>query len=544
MTQAPVYSIKTKKLVLQEKARREKERRENERLFGLNEHEQRTRETEEREKEKCKKSVAYFLQNYCFIYDTTEADEAAPDEDADAAEETVDNSVITGGRWVKFDLWQAQLNVLNIFQRERRVVVLKARQLGLTWLALGYALHKLCFRPNSTILVYSLRDTEAKAMLGEKKLFGMLKRLPEFLKPTFRKKNEHSWEFENDSTIHALPATAGDSYTATDAIIDEADLIPKLNDTLQRVQPTIDAGGKLILLSRSNKKLPNSHFKNIYRAAKRQENSFKPVFLAWHERPDRSLEWYEEQRRLSLSTTNALDNLYESYPATDAEALAPATLDKRIPFDWLNKVYSEAKPLPPELTPNAPSIPGLRIFKVPERGKEYRIGGDPAEGNPTSDDSAGVVVEVESGEQVACFNGKFEPSTFAAYCVALSEYYFYAPLLIERNNHGHAVLLALKTKRAQVLQGLDDKDGWLDNERGKVTLYNSTADSVMTQDCFIRDFETFNQLSMIDGNTLNAPQGENDDLADAFSLANKARQLTMKGIGFAVLAQTKTKGWQ
>jgi len=67
---------------------------------------------------------------------------------------------------------------------------------------------------------------------------------------------KHLWMFENGSSIRALPTTPGFLY-GTMAIVDEADLIPDLNDLLQRVKPTIDAGGKLILISRSNKRKPN-----------------------------------------------------------------------------------------------------------------------------------------------------------------------------------------------------------------------------------------------------------------------------------------------
>jgi len=61
----------------------------------------------------------------------------------------------------------------------------------------------------------------------------------------------------------------------------------------------------------------------------------------------------------------------------------------------------------------APPVPNLTVFAVPVPGRKYVIGADPAEGNPTSDDSAATVLDVETGEEVATLAGKFELALFA-----------------------------------------------------------------------------------------------------------------------------------
>ena len=40
--------------------------------------------------------------------------------------------------------------------------------------------------------------------------------------------NDHEWQLSNGSRVLAFPTTAGDSYTASLAIVDEADLVPDL----------------------------------------------------------------------------------------------------------------------------------------------------------------------------------------------------------------------------------------------------------------------------------------------------------------------------
>jgi hypothetical protein len=63
-----------------------------------------------REVLKCRKSFTYFCASYCLIL-------------SDSGR---------GGTWVPFRLWPEQRRVARLLQDNRLVVVLKARQLGLT----------------------------------------------------------------------------------------------------------------------------------------------------------------------------------------------------------------------------------------------------------------------------------------------------------------------------------------------------------------------------------------------------------------------------
>src|SRR5262249_31481260 len=284
------------------------------------------------------------------------------------------------------------------------------------------------------------------------------------------------------------------------------------------------AGGRMGLLSRSDKSKPQSPFKRMYTAAPQQQNRWVPVFLPWDARPDRDAAWYEIQRPHLLARTRSLDDLAQQYPATDAEALAPRMLDKRIPATWLQQCFAERPAL--EIPPReAPAIPGLTVFALPEPGHKYVIGADPAEGNPTSDDSALCVLDTDSGEQMAELAGKFEPSVFANYAQQLATWFYRAGVLVERNNHGHAVLLWLRDhgRGVQPLPGHDDKAGWLSSTLGKTQLYDKCADAFKNAEVTLHSFATYTQLASIDGSTLRAPAGENDDRADAFALACAAR---------------------
>src|SRR5271169_6519307 len=147
---------------------------------------------------KCRKSVAYFLDTYCRIYDATSS------------------------AWMPFTLWPAQQHVLQTIDTNRLTVILKARQLGLTWLVLGYALRLMLFDPGATVLFFSRREEEAVDLL-KVRLRGLYDRLPAWFKvDAFVTDNDHEWSWSNGSRVLAFPTTGGDSYTATLVIVDEA----------------------------------------------------------------------------------------------------------------------------------------------------------------------------------------------------------------------------------------------------------------------------------------------------------------------------------
>jgi hypothetical protein len=445
---------------------------------------------------KCRKSPAYFLDTHCQIYDATRRE------------------------WLPFHLWAAQFHTIQTVADNRLVVILKARQLGLTWLVLGYALWLILFRPAATVLLFSRRDDEAVDLLRTR-LRGMYDRLPDWLKvKSFGVENDHKWELSNGSRVLAFPTTAGDSYTATLVIVDEADLVPDLGRLMRAVKPTIDGGGKMILLSRADKTQPQSVFKRIYGGAKQKQTEWVSLFLSWKDRPDRDQEWYEAQKADILHRTGSLDDLHEQYPGSDMEALSPRSLDKRIAAEWLQTCYVEAAAVSLTGVREAPAIPGLSVYVLPQLNHRYIIGADPAEGNPTSDDSALVVLDAGTGEEVTSLAGKFQPAVLASYANSLGVWYNHASIMVERNNHGHAVILWFR-EHGQVsrLSGHDGKEGWLNSQRGKTMLYDCCADAFRNGEVVLHSFATFTQLASIDGSTLRAPDGDHDDRADAFALA-------------------------
>lgn len=459
------------------------------------------------ELEKCAQSFPYFVHMYCQIYD------------AEAK------------NWIPFKLWKEQYDVAKLAMTHKLLIALKARQIGMTWLFLAFGLWLMLFHPIATILIFSKRDDEAVYLLGEERLRGMYTRLPAWMQAeAATTASSHVWQLSNGSVARAFPTTGGDGYTATFVLVDEADLVPDLPRLMRAVKPTIDAGGWLAMISRSNKDEPNSLFKNIYRVAKQGTNEWKAVFLAWWVRPERTSAWYEALKNDTQQNTGSLDDVYEQYPATDEEALRPRELDKRIPAAWLNECYVPLMPIDlRDLPPACPKVPGLKVYRLPEPGRLYVIGVDCAEGLPTSDDSVTEVVEMETGEQVASLAGKISPEVHAEYTNQIAVWYNHADVLPENNNHGYAFIRELKVNGdVVILRGINKKPGWSTTDLSKSLLYSNMFEIARLKEATLHDFDTLTQLQGIEKSTESAPDGDHDDRAVAFVLAMKARELAVK----------------
>jgi hypothetical protein len=191
---------------------------------------------------KCHTSASYFVSTYIHIYNATER------------------------RWLIFALWPRQVDTLEALVDASKLVILKARQLGISWLCLAYALWLMVFRAPATVLLFSLREAEAKELLTRIK--GMYWRLPRWMQAKRVTQDSGTvFELSTGSRALAFSTKSGRSYTGTLAIVDEADFIPNLNEFLNGVKPTIDGGGQLFLVSTSDKSSPVSTFKNLFRAA-------------------------------------------------------------------------------------------------------------------------------------------------------------------------------------------------------------------------------------------------------------------------------------
>lgn len=463
---------------------------------------------------RCGASPLYFIMNYVMIYDPAEHG------------------------WIPFELWGAQRYLLKLFREEKKVVVLKPRQVGISWLVIAYTLWCMLFRPTFVALFFSHTQDEAKYLLGVERMRGMYEALPTWMKAQAVTKDDvRHWELSNGSSVRALSPNRGDSYSANLVFLDEADLYPNLKVTMGRAEPTVEAGGQIIMVSRSNKEKPMSLFKSIYRNARDGISDYVSAFLPWWVHPDRTQAWYDQLMQVSIAREGSSDTVDAQYPETDEQALRANTFDKRLLPSDLARAFQPINPLTdtdikrvidaerytdgnhwnPE---RVPAINGLEVFALPIDGVEYSVGIDSAEGKKGGDDSSVIVVRVDTLEEVCKLSAKIEFTTLAHYADEIGKWYNYAMLMPERNNHGHAVIQwLLEHSGLAIGDGHDGNEGWLSSARGKALLYSNCATALQDENPTIHSNKTYNQLQSIERSTLRAPENMHDDDADAWALA-------------------------
>lgn len=188
---------------------------------------------------------------------------------------------------VPFELFDYQVNDLAAFIENRFVVCLKSRQLGLTTLAMAYALWLLLFRPGgANVGVVSKNQVSSDKNLGM--LRAMYGFLPVWLKergPKITGDSSRAVVFQHrDGSVSVVKSAAvtktvfaGETFTLL--VCDEAALWEYADDAYRTLKPTTDAGGSMLLISTAR----GAHglFARTYRQAVRGENGYVAIFHPW-----------------------------------------------------------------------------------------------------------------------------------------------------------------------------------------------------------------------------------------------------------------------
>ena len=223
---------------------------------------------------------------------------------------------------VQLRLFDYQKETLNTFRDNRYVIVLKARQLGLTTVAMAYALWMLMFQPGSNIVLVSRSQTAADKAL--ELLDFMYQFLPESIKergpqPDSLAAKHHAYRFRDGmvSQITSYPATktVAAGQTASLVLWDEAALAEYQEDALRTLMPTTDAGGSMVIFSTARG--GHNLFARLYRDAERGENEFKSLFFPWSVSEMITQQDYDAKKR-SFATEPW--RFYAEYPSSSEEA--------------------------------------------------------------------------------------------------------------------------------------------------------------------------------------------------------------------------------
>lgn len=243
----------------------------------------------------CAGDVVYWANNYCVI------------EDKDSAEIVI-----------PFHGWDAQNQALRDFDTFRLNLILKARQMGITWIALYYCTHDLIFNLGHTVVALSKTEDDAKELV--RRMSVILDNQPEIMlgggltwKATATSIVITDGRGKLVSTFKAFPASpaAGRSFTGNILLLDEWAFQEYADEIWTSAYPTINrpTGGKVIGLSTIKR---GTLFERLWV----EENAFHKIFLSVFCDPRRTPEWYA-QTAVDLGV-----KVKQEYPRTAEEALS------------------------------------------------------------------------------------------------------------------------------------------------------------------------------------------------------------------------------
>ncbi len=239
--------------------------------------------------------LLYFVRRYCYF------------EDKDAP-----------GVVVRFRPWKEQEKALLTLRDSRFTLFLKARQTGITWVALMYCAHDLIFHGGHTVIALSKSQNDANELVRR---FGLLlDNMTSLLKGggiSYTVKKSEVLLFSEGGRKKSLfksfaaSKSAGRSFTANILLIDEWAFQGWAREIWTSAYPTINrpTGGQVIGISTMKR---GSLFEELWR----EENNFRKVFIPVFADPARTPAWYEATKR------DLGERVRQEYPRSAEEALS------------------------------------------------------------------------------------------------------------------------------------------------------------------------------------------------------------------------------
>lgn len=305
-------------------------------------------------------------------------------------------------------------------------------------------------------------------------------------------------------------------------------------------------------------------FYEFWQAAKQGKNAFRPIFLPWWADPANrqqlrapdelgpldpeeekrvrlygidldQVKWWRQKRLELAAEGRGMAAIVQEHPDNDEDCF----VESGTPYfdaDLLAQRRTE-QVRPPIRIEEGGALHGLRVYAEPVPGHEYSVGCDPAEG-VEGDESAMYVQDHTAHETAAVWNrNDVDPNTLGK--VQLRELGLRyrceddapAYLVVERNNHGHAVLGALLDSGyppARVYHHVhatdpdgnpSSKAGWPNNVATKGVLVSAIGTSLRDGVPVIRDGATHASIRRIERQANGTAELTGRDLAVAYGLS-------------------------
>ena len=425
--------------------------------------------------------------------------------------------------------------------RSRRNIVLKARQMGITTWVSGRFFLRTITRPGVlTIQVAQTRDA-AEA------IFRTVQRYWEHLPFELRngslrlsRSNAGQMRFgEIDSEFRVLSASdsnAGRGLTIQNLHCSELSRWPgDAGMTLAGLRAALSIDGELVLES-----TPNGAYGCFYEEwLSAEEKGTRRHFFPWWMEPEYTAspvrELTEEEVELSareglnagqISFRRMLQQEYRGLRlqefAEDAQTCFRASGDCCFDMNSLEQRFAQTP------TPLCERQAGSLVVWLPAiPGREYVVAVDTAGGGTDGDYAVAEVLELETGLQCAELRRHLSARDLARAIAELSHEYGKALVVVERNNHGAAVLAYLEAEHGGVLvYEQDGTPGWLTTSVSKPRMISQLGTLLAEQPWLFLSKRLLSECRTyvtLPGGGTGGAQGCHDDCVMAMAIGHAVR---------------------
>lgn len=361
---------------------------------------------------------------------------------------------------IDFSMYPAQEDTLRELYLNKKVITLKSRQSGFTFLFLAFCCWRLVFFKNQRIAIISRDGKRAKEALSRLKI--MLKELPIWMKPDKRnmRENMHEIFFLNTGSEVGSFEMSADKLRGGIYNIVFADEFAFIRDGVNEdelwraMAPALEKG--FGMLNSTPNGLGNLYYR-IYHKATKGENNYKVCYYHWtYDRKrvgDKELfKKLEKRRRAGHPPPVEGDALYEELKQKSEwyknvrKDYDDDSWEQEFDLGFLSsgrpvfnqKLVNKMVEYAMQFSDYKP-IEYITTYEEPQEGINYIVTCDPASGS--GGDYTAVGVFKEDGEQVAEFvQNKLPIEVYTPIIVELAKKYNNAFTIVERNNHGGTVL--------------------------------------------------------------------------------------------------------
>lgn len=442
----------------------------------------------------------------------------------------------------------------NVVQRrindsnQKRKMILKARQFGVSTNELIKLLDWVMYNHNATAAIIAHKQDAIEKLFRIPRLAYDI--LPEQLKPKLSKGGGSIYEMyfpEINSRIYCdlevRGGTVGRLHVSEAAFMKDS---AKLKATLQAVPITT---GRVTIET-----TPNGMANYFYDMWSDQESVYEKMFFPWYIFPDYKLDLskdfklsepeidlktkalklyniklsdeqimfrrFKKSEMKKSSFDKTVVSFEQEYPEDDKSCFLSSG-DAVLDLFRINDLITNA-------TEPLERKNGIKIYRQPKRDRQYICAADPAEGLAKKDSSASVILDSITLEIVAVYDGHLKPKDFAEKLVEMcsiykSTQYGFPLLAVERNNHGHAVLLELDNLRYPniYLSERDDRPGWKTDGISRPLMIDKFIEAFDEDYIKIYDKQILSEcLTLINNNgKIEAATGKHDDLIIACAIA-------------------------